>query len=158
MVESGESPDSVCCLDGGAVSHGCFLLASDSRTVDQRMRQLPALPSWTVSFRGPCKVIQSSPSVVLEMSLRRRGQLHGRDQSLTSVFPDESPCDGHLLHPLQAQISHPKEGNSRPQAPFPLLSAGLMSHASLPIFRSFPFKSCSGNLPPTPCSKRRLSF
>lgn len=153
MAESGESPDSVCCLDGGAVSHACFLLAPDSRTVDQRMRQLPASPSWTVSSRDPCKVIQSSPSVVLEMSLMQRGQLHGNDQSLTSVFPDESPCDGHLLHPLQAQISHPEEGNSGPQAPFPLLSAGLMSHASLPIFRSFPFKAALGTCLPHPAPR-----
>lgn len=153
MIDSGESPDSVCCLDGGAVSHACFLLASDSRAVDQRMRQLPASPSWTVSSRGPYKVIESSLSVVLEMSLRQRGQLHGSDQSLTSVFPDESPCDGHPPHPPQAQISHPEEGNSGPQAPLSLLSAGLMSHASLPIFRSFPFKAALGTCLPHPAPR-----
>lgn len=110
------------------------------------MRQLPALPSWTVSSHGPCKVTLSSPSVVLETSLRQRGQLHGNNQRLTSVFPDESPSDGHLPHP--PQISHPEEGNSCPQAPFSLMPAELMTHASLPIFRSFPFKASLGTCLP----------
>lgn len=118
------------------------------------MRQLPALPPWAASSRDPCKVTLSSPSVILETSLRQRGQLHGSSQRLTSVFPDESPCDGHLLHHPQTQISHPEEGNSCPQAPHSLLPAELMSHASLPIFRSFLFRAALGTRLPTPCSNR----
>lgn len=76
-LSSGESPDSVCCLGYRAVSQACFLLESDSRTVGEKMRQLLALPPWTMSSRDPCKVTPSSPSVVLETSLRQSGQLHG---------------------------------------------------------------------------------
>lgn len=149
-LSNGESPDSVCCLGCRAVSQACFLLESDSRTVGKRMRQLPALPSWTVSSRYPCKVTPWSPSVVLETSLRQSGQLHGGNRRLTSVFPDESLCDGHFLHHPRAQISHPEEGNFCPQAPCSLLPAKLMSHASLPIFRSFFFKAALGTRLPHP--------
>lgn len=154
MLSNEENPDSVCCLGCRAVSQACFLLESDSRTVGERMCQLPALPPWTVSSRDPCKVTLSSPSVVLETSLRQRGQLHESNQRLTSAFPDESPCDSHLLHHPQAKISHPEEGNFCPQAPYSPLPAELMSHALLPIFRSFSFKAALGTRLPTPCSKR----
>lgn len=136
-----ESPDSVCCLGCRAVSHACFSLESESRTVGERMRQLPAFP---VSSRDPCKVTLPSPSAVPETSLRQRGQLHGSNQRLTSVFPDESLCDGRLLHTPQAQISHLEEGNSCPRAPHSLLPAELMSHAPLPFFRSFSSKAALG--------------
>lgn len=58
-----ENPDSVCCLGSGAVSQACFFLESDCRIVGRRMRQLPALPSWTVSSCDPREVTLSSPSV-----------------------------------------------------------------------------------------------